>query len=331
LRQFVQILVNHFNKLKLKMLLAIVLLLALAGIWLVNIDSGTAPIETGSVKPQSRQDSYIEPQPAQNITADHDVANSENPVATSVGNEGQLVVIPRPDWTLDNNLLTHFSQLALAAKQGDNIAAYIMGMNLRNCYFVPEDDAELAERLQQAYQFNDNGVAVAENAGRYDFCLGVDKQQRNQFYAYLAMAAGNGYVPAQEAIALITPEQYMHAAGYAKLERNDYVAKRSSFVQQQVDFLSSAAQHGSIRALIKLSQLHYAQTAGEDGRLQAYAFNQMIMELTDDTGLYNRYNCFQQRAQSVFTPEEIEQAMAMSYQWLNIIRANGTLYLHNDE
>ena len=102
-------------------------------------------------------------------------------------------------------------------------------------------------------------------------------------------------------------------------------------MQQQVDFLSSAAQHGSIRALIKLSQLHYAQTVGEDGRLQAYAFNQMIMELTDDTELYNRYNWFQQRAQSVFTPEEIEQAMAMSEQWLSIIQANGTLYLHNNE
>ena len=80
-------------------------------------------------------------------------------------------------------------------------------------------------------------------------------------------------------------------------------------MQQQVDFLSSAALHGSLKALIKLSQLHYAQTVGEDGRLQAYAFNQMIMELTDDTELYNRYNWFQQRAQSVFTPEEIEQAI----------------------
>jgi len=102
------------------------------------------------------------------------------------------------------------------------------------------------------------------------------------------------------------------------------------FVQQQVDFLSSAAQHGSIRALIKLSQLHYAQTVGEDGRLQAYAFNQMIMELTDDTELYNRYNWFQERAQSAFTAEEIDQAMVMSEQWLSTIKANGTLYLHKD-
>jgi hypothetical protein len=98
----------------------------------------------------------------------------------------------------------------------------------------------------------------------------------------------------------------------------------------QVDFLSFAAQRGSITALVKLSQLHYAQTVGQDGRLQAYAFNQMIMELTDDTGLYNRYHWFQQKAQSVFTAEEIDQALAMSEQWKSFIQANGTLYLHNN-
>jgi hypothetical protein len=320
--------VNFPNRFKLKTLLAALLLLVLAAIWLANRYSSTAPVAAESVKPQSLQDSPIEHQPAENAYTVHDMLGSEKPI-TATDNDGQLIIMPRPDWALDGNLLVYFSQLEQAAKQGDNTAAYILGMNLHNCYFAPEDDTHLAERIEQAYQFNDHGVAVAENAERYDFCFGVDKQQHNQFYAYLAMAASDGYVPAQEAIALITPEQYMHAAGYAKLERNDYVAKRSSFVQQQVDFLSSAAQHGSIKALIKLSQLHYAQTVGEDGRLQAYAFNQMIMELTDDTELYNRYNWFQQRAQSEFTAEEIDQALAMSEQWLSIIQANGTLYPHD--
>ncbi len=321
--------VNFLNRSNIKTLLVVLLLLALAGIWLVNIDNGTAPIAAAHVKPQSLQDSTIAHQPAESVAADHHTLSSEKP-STATVNDGKLVIMPRPDWALDDKLLTHVDRLVLAAQQGDSEAAYVLGMNLQNCYFVPEDDAELAERLQQAYQFNDNGVAVAENAERYDFCFGVDKPQRNQFYVYLLTAASNGYVPAQEAIAMITPEQYMQAAGYTKLERNAYVAKRSSFIQQQVDFLSSAALHGSITALVKLSQLHYAQTVGQDGRLQAYAFNQMIMELTDDTGLYNRYNWFQQRAQSDFTPEEIEQALAMSAQWLGIIQANGTLYLHDN-
>ena len=228
--QFVQILVFYFNKLKLQALLPLVLLLVFTGIWLVKTNSGSAAFDAEPAVPQSLQDRQIELQPTPSTTVDHHEPGSEAPV-TATYNDGQLMIMPRPDWALDGNLLVHFSQLEQAAKQGDSEAAYVLGMNLHNCYFAPEDDTHLAERLEQAYQFNDNGVAVAENAERYDFCLGVDKQQRNQFYAYLAMAADNGYVPAQEAIALITPEQYMHAAGYAKLERNDYVAKRSSFVQ----------------------------------------------------------------------------------------------------
>ncbi|GAB2922995.1 hypothetical protein [Rheinheimera gaetbuli] len=309
--------------------MAVVLLLVLAALWLANRYSSTAAVAAEGDKPQPLQDSTIARKPVENVTADHDPLSNAK-LGTATDNDGKLVIMTRPDWALDSNLLSHFSRLNHSAQQGDSEAAYVLGMNLRNCYVVPEDAAALAERLQQAYQFNDNGEAAAHISERYDFCLGVDKQQRNQFYAYLAMAASKGYVPAQEAIAMITPEQYMLATGYASLERNGYVAKRSGFIQQQVDFLSSAAQHGSLKALIKLSQLHHAQTVGKDGRLQAYAFNQMIMELTDDTELYNRYNWFQQRGQSVFTPEEIEQAMAMSEQWLSIIQANGTLYLHSD-
>jgi hypothetical protein len=61
--------------------------------------------------------------------------------------------------------------------------------------------------------------------------------------------------------------------------------------------------------------------------LQAYAFNQMILHLTDDNELYNRYNWFQEQAQSVFTQEKMAGAVEKAEQWLKIINANGTLYL----
>lgn len=81
--------INYCNKFKLKTLLAIVLLLALAGIWLVNIDSSTAPGEAAPVKLQSGQDSPIEHQPVQNTAVDHDVLTSETPVAASANNAGR--------------------------------------------------------------------------------------------------------------------------------------------------------------------------------------------------------------------------------------------------
>jgi hypothetical protein len=78
---------------------------------------------------------------------------------------------------------------------------------------------------------------------------------------------------------------------------------------------------------MQLSRIHYSQSYGEYGRLQAYAINQTILELAQDNDVYNKYAWFQNKAQTELTPEEIDSALAMSQQWLGIIKANGTLYL----
>ena len=310
------------------LLLALLMLLAAIMLWLARADDAAAvhPIGHLSHPTQDNTPAKVAPM-AEQITKQDSLAHEEIVAELQKPHSGQLRVINRPSWTLDNTLLEQLDSLTLAAASGDTEAAYQLGMNLRQCSFAPVDDAGLQESLQEAYQFNDDGAAITAITARYEFCFGVDKVQRSQFYTYLALAASSGVVPAQEAIAMITPEQYMQAEGYTALARDDYVAHRLAFVKQQVEFLESAAQHGSIRALIRLSQLHYAQTVGEDGRLQAYAFNQMILHLTDDNELYNRYSWFQEQAQSVFTQEEIADAVEKAEQWLKIINANGTLYL----
>ena len=241
-----------------------------------------------------------------------------------------LKLMQRPQWRQDESLLQSFDKLTAQAQSGDLVAAYVLGMNLRHCYYVPVDDVGLAEKLLQASEFKDNGQALTDIQQRYDYCEGISRAERDGFYRYLELAAARGNVPAQEAIAELTPELYMAANNFAELGRDEYVEKRQSFVRQQLDFLASAAQHGSLKALVKLSQLHYAQTAGEDGRLQAYAFNEMILALTDDSELQNRYHWFQQRALNEFTVEEIERAVAMAEQWLAKINANGSVYSHNN-
>lgn len=328
LRAFVQATIKSFKPGWVLCLLPLALLLTVIILWLARADDAAAihPVEHLSHPTQDNTPVKVAPTAPQ-ITKHDSLARVEIVAELQTPHAGQLRVINRPSWTLASTLLAQLDSLKLAAENGDNEAAYILGMNLRYCSFAPVDDAGLQERLQEAYQFNDYGAAVTTITARYEFCLGVDNEQRNQFYTYLALAASRGVVPAQEAIAMITPEQYMQAEGYTTLERDEYIAKRSAFVNQQVEFLKSAAQHGSIRALIRLSQLHYAQTAGEDGRLQAYAFNQMILHLTDDHELYNRYSGFQERAQAVFTQEEIASAIYKAEQWLKIINANGTLYL----
>mgnify|MGYP000341976649 CR=1 FL=1 len=241
-----------------------------------------------------------------------------------------LVHVQRPQWRQNDSLNQLFEELKAQARAGNTAAAYVLGMNLHHCYYVPVDDVELAEKLFQASEFKDNGQALTDIQQRYDYCEGISRVERDGFYRYLELAAARGDVPAQEAIAELTPELYMAANNFAELGRDEYVEKRQSFVRQQLDFLASAAQHGSLKALVKLSQLHYAQTAGEDGRLQAYAFNEMILALTDDSELQNRYHWFQQRALNEFTVEEIERAVTMAEQWLARINANGSVYSHNN-
>ena len=68
----------------------------------------------------------------------------------------------------------------------------------------------------------------------------------------------------------------------------------------------------------------------ELGRAQSFAFNQIILELTDDNELYSRYAKYQQNLQTQLTSEEMDQASTTAIAWLKIIRANGTLYLNDN-
>ena len=166
----------------------------------------------------------------------------------AVEHPNALVQIARPRWRQDDTLLQSFDALNEQAQSGDLVAAYVLGMNLRHCYYVPDDNAALADKLLQASEFKDNGEALADIQQSYDYCEGVTRSERNRFYHYLERAAENGSVPAQEAIAELTPELYMAANNFAEISRDEYVEKRQRFVRQQVDFLTSAAQHGSLKA-----------------------------------------------------------------------------------
>lgn len=239
----------------------------------------------------------------------------------------QLLVIERTDWKPDQPLHTQLTELKNKADQGDLQAAYVLAMNLRFCSAAPLDETDLEERLQQAYQYKDDGVAIANIKERYEFCEGIDQQLRNEFYAYLETAAKAGYIYAQEEMATVTPELFMQLAGATELTREAYIQKRDDFIQLQLSSLESASQHGSINALITLSAMHHSQNYGAEGRATSYAINLLILELTDDNELQSRYSGFVQRRQSELTPEQIAQALELSQQWLATIKANGTLYL----
>ena len=241
----------------------------------------------------------------------------------------QMIVMHRPDWKLDGNFKDHLEKLIIIATKGDNKANYIIGMNLRHCYYAPANGIALDKKLEQAYEYSDADIAVDRITERYEYCFGIQQKQRNQFYKYLEMASNKGYVFAQEVVGSITPELFMNSQGYEKLERSDFIRKRDNFIEQKVRYLEQAAENGSIKALARLSNMNRSQIIGGNGYVRSYAFNQLILEFTQNNEMYNRYSWFQQKLYPQLTPEEIENALAMSEEWLTKIKVNGTLYLNN--
>lgn len=317
---------NFFSRRMTAILLLVVILAAVLMLLHSKITTDQTLPAVASIQPSAVTTAEIELENAENSQSAQQQPTNENTKAMP-SQDGQLTIMQRPEWTLAAPLQQHLPMLQQLADSGDVKAAYILAMNLQFCVAAPVTEDELQQRLQQAQQYQDDGVAVTELTERYEFCAGVDGLQRQQFYHYFAAAALQGYVPAQEMIGQITPEFYMKLTGNADLDRDAYVKTRDAFIQQKFAVLESASQHGSTNALIQLSQMHYSQNYSENGRVQAYAINQMILELTQDNDLYNKYSWFQQKAQTELTPEEIDSALMMSQQWLDIIKKNGTLYL----
>ena len=242
---------------------------------------------------------------------------------------GQMVIMHKPSWKLDGNFKDHLDKLIIIAASGDNEANYIIAMNFRHCYYAPVDENALEKKLEQAYEYSDADIAVDKINERYKYCFGIKQKQRNQFYKYLEVASNNGYVLAQEVFGSITPELFMKSQGYEELERSDFIRKRDSFIEQKVSFLEQAAKYGSIKALAKLSNMNRSQIIAGNGYVKSYAFNQLILEFTQNNEIYNRYSWFQQKLYSQLTPEEIENALTMSEEWSAKIKLNGTLYLND--
>jgi hypothetical protein len=240
---------------------------------------------------------------------------------------GQLVEMKRPNWKLEAPFITHIEGLEIDAAKGDNIARYILALNFRYCYYSPLDAESLEVKLEEVQGYSDGDTSLDRITERYEYCAGLKQEQRSQFYTYLESAALDGFVAAQEEIGSITSKFFMQSQGYEKLERDAYIQKRDRFIQQQYELLEQAAKNGSVKALISLSNIHHSQAMGGNSQIKSFAINQLILELTKSNQLYNRYSWFKEKQYKQLSPEQIERAINMSEEWLEIINSNGTLYL----
>ena len=232
----------------------------------------------------------------------------------------------RPNWKFETGLYSQLQDLQQRINEGDSQASYILALNYRYCYNAPFSQSALDAKMQELAEFSDPAIAIDQLKKKFEYCAGIDQAALPTFYSYLERAANDGYVPAQEEIGKIPAEFYMKSQGYEELKRDDYVEVRDNFTQQKMAFLTQASKHGSIKAMIRLSNMYHSQNYGANGFLKAYAINRTITELTENNEIHNRYSWLNKRLYDQLSQEEYQQAVDMSEEWLSTIKRNGTVY-----
>lgn len=68
------------------------------------------------------------------------------------------------------------------------------------------------------------------------------------------------------------------------------------------------------------------EQVGVNSAAKAYAINRLLMEMTQNNDLYNRYAWFEQKHSPRLSQSELADANTLFEQWLAAINKNGSLY-----
>ncbi|TMO70499.1 hypothetical protein [Pseudoalteromonas aurantia] len=181
-------------------------------------------------------------------------------------------------------------------------------------------------KLETQASYSDASEAIDNTLVQFDYCEAINQDQRRQFYFYLEDAAKQGSVAAQQMFTGLTAKFYMHSQGLDDLPRDEFIRLRDKFNQQKVSYLEQASKHGSEKALIKLADLYRSQQISGNSLVKSYTLDRLIMEITNNNELYNRYAWFEQRQYSQLSEKELIEANNMFDDWLAEIHKNGTHY-----
>ncbi|MCF6440486.1 hypothetical protein L1077_13700 [Pseudoalteromonas luteoviolacea] len=245
---------------------------------------------------------------------------------TTAQHIGQLKAMSRPIWHLSGVFNEHLNVLKAKAQKGSLEAKYIIAMNFKFCVSAPHNSDALQTKLEEIASYSDAGTAADNVIRRFHYCEGITKAQKQSYARYLEEAANSGFVAAQEAFGSLATEYYMKTQGFNREHRDEYIAQRSRFKEKKWAFLNRAAQHGSEKAMMALSSIHYSQQLEKNSFAQAYALNKLLMEITEDDEVYNRHAWFEQKQYPKMTEQELVYAQQFYESWLKTIYENGTLY-----
>ncbi|WP_462148220.1 SEL1-like repeat protein [Pseudoalteromonas gelatinilytica] len=292
-----------------------------AAIFVTNSESSNDTKATQHVEAQA---SIPATKPAASLLAEESAEQG-----SEVNDSRELIIKNALKWRFDGVLIDHLTELKQRAEQGDAEASYLIAQNLKYCFNAPLDVEALEATLTESYEFSDAGDTQNRVLEKYEYCQGVDLATRRSFYRYLVMAAENGSAYAQQTFAGLTPEFYMKSQFPEKLSRAEFIKNRDNFKERKTVFLEQAAKQGSEQALMSLASMYYSEQVGEHSAAKAYAINRLIMEITQNNDVYNRYAWFEQRQYPTLSDEELSIANNLFEQWLLQIKQNGTLYPKN--
>lgn len=279
--------------------------------------------KAGATSYQSSQTS-APPMLAERLNA-IDAAKKDNEIAPL----GKLRIITQPNWHISGRLSEQMSVLQSQFEAGDLTAGYILAMNLRYCWNSPFNQHEFDTRKQTQQETHASDAMLQHLEDKYEKCQGIELKQQKQFYHYMRLAAEQGFIPAKESFAQLYAEFYMTSQGHVSLPRAEYIAMREQFINTKINFLTQAAEHGSIKAMTTLAKLYYSQNYGPHGWVKAFAYNQAILAFTEDNALYQRNQWYTEKLIKSLSAQELADAQAISENIIQAIKQNGTLYLVN--
>lgn len=252
------------------------------------------------------------------------ISEDNGPISDS--NTLTLNLKSRPQWRIDGTLVDKYPQLKERFNNGDNAAGYILAMNLRYCWSAAKNQGDFKKLTNAAIKSGESDNFINNLKRRFDKCNGVNEKEHGNFFYYMRVSSEQGFVPSQEMFGNMTAEFFMKSQHLNDLERAEYITSRDSFNQQKLLNLNTAADHGSLLAITQLASLYNSQNYGANGLVKTFANNQVILAITDDNDIYNRYQWFQERLTQKLTSEEIAQAFEFAELRMSNIHKNGTLY-----
>lgn len=216
-----------------------------------------------------------------------------------------------------------FDKLYPAAKAGDTVAQYRLGLLLYECRDVPVEQAALDQQIESVYQTRKrDGWDVDDPADeaqtmrrRFEECAGVPGDERGRYRDWMKHAADAGLLDAQLDLPLhLPPGQYCQYLSECSPEQR---AKQEALQAEAVDYLGRARDNGSVTALWTFGAWYAEGDVLPQNYVEAYADFSALDQVYTAAGEGNRFKAMLADLRGHLRPVDIEQANARAKQLLS--------------